>query len=532
MTRMLILAPFALASFTAGAATEGDWPSYNRDLASNRFSPLTSITKDNVRNLAQLCSYDTGDQTSFQTGPIVVDGKLIATTQFDIFALNPATCKVLWRQHEEYKPASPLNVNRGAAYLDGKLFRGTQDGRVIAYSAQDGKKLWETRIADPAKGETVPAAPIAANGMVHIGNAGGDNFGVKGRIYALDAATGTIAWEFFMVPRGDDKGYAGSAQMQPSAALKSWKNSANVPISGGATWTSYTLDSAAGLLYVPGGNPAPDFVPSLRGGDNLFTDSIVALDAKTGAYKAHYQLIKNDQHDYDASTAPLIVKTKAGKNIVAIAPKDGHLYGYDIASGKNLFKVETTTQKNTDATITASGTHVCPGTQGGSEWNGAAYDPQTNLLYVGAVDWCATLKASKEAAEATQPGKPFSGSPDKEHVFGQMDPPDTWAGWVTAVDADSGKVAWKHKALAPVMSGVTPTAGGIVFFGDMQGALKALDAQSGNVVWEHKLDGAAGGGIVTYDAGGKQFVAVASGMTSPIWPTPKVTAKIVVFGLQ
>jgi alcohol dehydrogenase (cytochrome c) len=243
-------------------------------------------------------------------------------------------------------------------------------------------------------------------------------------------------------------------------------------------------------------------------------------------------LIKNDTHDWDASTAPVIVKTKAGRNIVAIAPKDGHLYAYDIATGRNLYKTETTTIKNAEAPVTETGTHVCPGTQGGSEWNGAAYDPDTNMFYVGAVDWCATLKGSKVAAKQAQSGQPWSGSPDKEHVFGEMDPQTSWAGWITAIDADSGKIVWKHKAASPVMSGVTPTSGGIVFFGDMEGALKALDASSGNVLWEHKLDGAAGGGIITYNAGGKQFVAVASGMTSSIWPTPKTTAKIVVFGVQ
>jgi alcohol dehydrogenase (cytochrome c) len=526
---MLALVPL-VAAMTAASAND-DWPSYNRDLASNRFSPLTDIGKDNVGKLQQVCAYDTGDQTSFQTGPIVVDGKLFATTQFDIFALDPATCKLIWRQHEDYKPASPLLVNRGAAYLDGKLFRGTQDGRVIAYSAQDGKKLWETRIADPAQSETVPAAPIAANGLVYVGNAGGDNFGVKGRMYALDAASGKIVWEFFMVPRGTDRSYLSDGTSPAPPEQNTWKNPPDVPITGGATWTSYTLDSANDVLYVPGGNPAPDFVKSLRPGDNLYTDSIVALDAKTGTYKTHYQLVKNDFHDWDASTAPAIVKTKAGKTIVAIAPKDGYLHAFDIVSGKSLYKTPTTTIKNDTAPVTEKGTHVCPGTQGGSEWNGAAYDADTNLLYVGAVDWCATLKGSPAVVKKGAPGKPWSGEPDEKHEFGELDPQNTWAGWVTAVDADTGTIAWKYRADAPVMSGITPTAGGVVFFGDMEGALKALDAKSGGVLWEHQLDGAAGGGIITYGVNGKQLVAVASGMTSPIWPTPKTTAKIVVFGI-
>jgi len=169
-----------------------DWPSYNKTLTSERFSDLNQINTKNVAKLKVLCTYDTWRLTSFETGPIMVEGALIGTTEFDIFSIDPSTCAENWRTHEEY-PAYILPTNRGAAYLDGMLFRGTDDGRVLAYDFKTGKRLWETPIADPAKGESVPAAPIAWNGLVFIGNAGGDFKGGKGRMYALDAKTGKIA---------------------------------------------------------------------------------------------------------------------------------------------------------------------------------------------------------------------------------------------------------------------------------------------------------------------------------------------------
>jgi len=169
-----------------------DWPSYNKTLTSERFSDLSQINTKNVAKLKVLCTYDTWRLTSFETGPIMVEGALIGTTEFDIFSIDPSTCAENWRTHEEY-PGYILPTNRGAAYLDGRLFRGTDDGRVLAYDFKTGKRLWETPIADPAKGESVPAAPIAWNGLVFIGNAGGDFKGGKGRMYALDAKTGKIA---------------------------------------------------------------------------------------------------------------------------------------------------------------------------------------------------------------------------------------------------------------------------------------------------------------------------------------------------
>jgi alcohol dehydrogenase (cytochrome c) len=232
-----------------------DWPSYNKTLTSERFSDLSQINTKNVSKLKVLCTYDTWRLTAFETGLIMVDGALIGTTEFDIFSINPSTCAENWRSHEEY-PAYILPTNRGAAYLDGMLFRGTDDGRVLGYDFKTGKRLWETQIADPTKGESVPAAPIAWQGLVFIGNAGGDFKGGKGRVYALDAKTGKIVWEFYLVPKveGDPvRGPEGASPLDTST----WKNIPGAPISGGGAWTSTTLDPAMGSCMCPLGIPRP-----------------------------------------------------------------------------------------------------------------------------------------------------------------------------------------------------------------------------------------------------------------------------------
>ena len=193
---------FALSCTVAPVHAEianGDWASYNRTLTSERFSPLSAITPANVAALHRICTYDFGRYTNFQTGPIVVRGLLIATTDFDTVALDAGTCALIWRVAEEYKPG--WGANRGAAYLDGVVFRGVEDGRVLAYDAATGTQLWDRSIADPMLGELVTAAPIAWQGLVLIGTAGGDTKGVKGRMYALDAATGEVRWEFYLVPK-------------------------------------------------------------------------------------------------------------------------------------------------------------------------------------------------------------------------------------------------------------------------------------------------------------------------------------------
>jgi alcohol dehydrogenase (cytochrome c) len=511
-----------------------DWPSYNRTLTSERFSDLGQINTKNVPKLKVLCTYDTWRLTSFETGLIMVEGALIGTTEFDIFSINPSTCVENWRTHEEY-PAYILPTNRGAAYLDGMLFRGTQDGRVLAYDFKTGKRLWEATIGDANKGEDVPAAPIAWEGLVFVGNAGGDFKGGKGHMYALDAKTGKIVWQFFLVPKTEGdivRGPEGASPLDNST----WKNMPGAPISGGAAWTSTTLDPASGLLYVPVGNPAPDYDNSVRQGDNLFTGSVVVLDAKTGAYKNHFQLVPRDWHDWDVSNPPALINTLGGKRLMAVSPKDGHLYGFDLADNKLLYRTPVTRIENAEEPFAVDkDVHFCPGAGGGGEWNSPAYDPLTNLILAGDVDWCTTVKLQTREEIAADPlGQPWTGekSWNPFNEFGQFARADRfWGGWLHAVDADTGVWKWRLKSNYPIMSAVTPTAGGLVFFGDMGGNFYALDAATGQKLWGQKIGGAIAGGVITYTANGAQKVAVATGYVSPAVPAEIRRAKIAILGL-
>jgi len=390
-------------------------------------------------------------------------------------------------------------------------------------------------VANPVLGESTPSAPIAWNGMVFMGTAGGDNKGVKGRMYALDAASGRIIWEFYLVPKGEgdqERGPQGATPLD----MATWHNASGTPITGGGTWTSYTLDPATGLLYVPGGNPAPDFATGPREGENLYSGSMVVLDAKTGAYRSHYKLVPKDWHDWDVSSAPTLVTTRVGRRMMVTAPKDGHLYGFDMATQAMVYRTPVTRIENADAVFAVGqSVHFCPGSVGGAEWNGPAYDPRTNLVLIGEVEWCASVTLQDDAGIAKVGlGKPWSAmdTHNPYDTYGKNDPRGQWAGWVYAVDADSGTWRWRAKSNYPILGGMTPSAGGLVFFGDMGGNFYALNSATGERMWSGKMGGAIGGGVITYTAAGAQKVAVAVGFTSILWPTEVTTAKIVILGLK
>jgi len=523
----------ALMTVAAPGAAGDDWPSYNRTLSSDRYAPLSEINAHTVGKLKVLCTYDTRQYTSFESGLIMVNGALIGTTLTDIFSIDPATCAENWRTREDMPP-SILTAMRGAAYFDGMLFRGSPDGQVLAYDFETGKRIWRTTIADVRKGEFVAAAPIAWNGLVFIGDAGGDAKGGKGRMYALDAKSGKIVWEFFLVPRteGDPaRGPQGASPLDNST----WSNAPGFPISGGATWTSYTLDEKAGELYVPVGNPSPAYAVSVREGEDLYTDSVVVLDAMTGAYKRHFKLVPRDWHDWDVASAPALIHTQGGKTLLSAAPKDGHLYGIDLAAGALIYRTPVTRIENVDAPFASDkAVRFCPGATGGSEWNGPAYDPDTNLVITGEVDWCTTVKRQTDEQLMDAPaGASWFGNAMRNpfHLFGRQDQ-NFWGGWVYAVDADTGVPKWRVRSNYPIVGGVTPTAGGLVFVGDVGGNFYALDAASGEKLWGQKIGGGIGGGVIAYRADGGEKIAVTTGLTGVAWPTEVTTGKIVVLGLD
>ena len=501
------------------SAAPGDWMTFNRTLAGDRFSPLAEIDRSNVARLAVVCRYELPEGTALQTGPIVIAGAMYFTTDTISYAIDAGTCTERWRSVRHSPTPSRLAVNRGAAYLNGRLFRGTSDAHVIALDAANGHQLWDVTLGVAGRGVTVPMAPTAWNGLVFVGNAGGDLSGIIGHVYALDANDGHVVWKFDVVPAS-------------GPARATWPAADRYPISGGAFWTAFTLDEQNGVLYVSSGNPAPDYDIAVRAGENLYTNSLIALDAKSGRLLAYNQLVKHDFHDWDVDSPSPLVRTRGGREIAASANKDGLLSVVDRSRVRNgsmplVYQQPTTTRANVESPLSRDAkTRFCPGYLGGSEWNGAAFHPSLNALYVGAVDWCATVQLVPDTASVPPKGAGWFGAASQ-----RLDPADSAKGWVTAFDADNGTVRWKFATPRPVLAGVTPTAGGLVFAADLGGTLYAFDADNGTVLWRLTTGQSMGGGIVSYLAGGRQRIGVAAGMKSPIWPGGSAASQIVVYGL-
>ncbi len=409
-------------------------------------------------------------------------------------------------------------MNRGVAYADGKVFRGVDAGYVIAIDANTGQQLWQTKAADLSKGEALPAAPVVWNGLVFIGQAGGDNKGVRGRMMAFRQSDGKQMWNFEFVPltgRGADTWIGGSA---------------NNPRSGAATWTTYTIDADKGLLYVATGNAAPDFDAQVRPGANLYNSSVVILDAKTGAYKDHHQVSPADFHDWDLASAPVLIKTAEGKSLLVEGAKDGYLYAFDqSAHQKELYKTEVTTITNVNAPLSADRqTRFCPGKHGGVQQNGPAFYPAVNLLFVNAIDWYTSVKLAPRSDAPSPAGQQWTGA-IKTSLFGDDDPKTQWKGWLTAINADDGTVKWKYQSPTPLIAGVTTTASGLVITGDLNGDLLVFNAIDGQQLWKQNTGAPIGSGVVTYLANDKQYVAVAVGLTSQIFKTEGGNAKVMVY---
>jgi alcohol dehydrogenase (cytochrome c) len=484
----VFLAPAGIAH----ADAQAEWPSYNRSQNADRFSPLARITPKNAADLREVCEVSLGDPGALQSGPLMVGDTLFITTTHTVVAVNAADCSLRWRSVYEAQEDEIWPVNRGAAYMDGKLFRGTGDGRLLAIDAANGKEIWRVKIADPAIGEFLSGAPAAWNGLVYAGPSGGD-WGTQGRISAFDATTGKEVWRFNSIPLPGEPGY------------ETWHIPETAKHGGGGTWTSFTLDAAAGEFFAPVSNPAPAYRADTRPGENLYTDSMVVLDAKTGALKWYYQLDPNEGFDYDLAATPVLYTDKTGKRRVALGSKDGYLYILDRNTHKLISKTAITTIKNPPTQPTPAGVYACPGTDGGVEWNGPAYSSATNLVYVGSVDWCWYFFSGEARYTPTLSymgnGPAFKAGKNR-------------SGWVYGVNASTGKPVWRHHTESPVLSGVTPTAGGVVFSGESSGNLLVFDARSGALLKKQNLGGSLGGGVITYGVGAKQYVATTAGNVS------------------
>jgi len=489
------------------AAVNVDWPAYNNDSTSDRYVSLDTINTSNVSGLHTICTLNLGQQLNFQNGPIVVGGVLYVTTSNQTVAVNATTCSLIWTNtHTISKTLA--RTNRGAAYADGMLFRGFGDGHVIAINATTGATVWDQKVIASGSLEYISGAPVTWNTAVIVGTAGGES-GQACHVFALDHSTGAVTWTQQTVPN------VGS----PNA--KTWKGATH--IAGGATWSSFTIDPSTGKLYVPVGNPGPDFDDRDRLGRNLYTVAVMEFDLSTGAFDRAMQFDAQDVHDWDQAATPAVVMLSNGIKTELVAGKDGYLRSVAVKTFEQAWQTPITTIKNAAAPISPTGTHYCP--EGAVYWNGAAYSPATGLAYVNSADRCVTIE--REATPAPYvPGQPWLGSADG---YGQRDP--KVSGWLSAVNATTGAVAWTYHATLPLLAGVTPTAGGLVFTADLSGNVLAFNAASGALLATVSTGMPVGGGVISYAVNGVQYVAVAAGMASSSFGTGNPASAIVILGI-
>ena len=503
------------AQLLAAATDTANWLYATHDYSGGRYAPIRQITPANAHRLAPVCAFQFGDVSTFQTNPIIVDGVMIVTTSRVTAAIDARTCRSKWRHTWKPRAAPQWPQNRGVAVKDGLAVRGTLDGFLVALDLETGAEVWVRQVANSSEGATLTMPPMIYDDLVLVGPAGSEN-AVGGWIGAFRLTNGDPVWRFNVIPA---KGEPGS---------ETWRVPEGVVVGGGALWTPMSLDVNAGLLFAATTNPAPDLAGGVREGDNLYTNSIVALDVRTGRLVWYRQLVPHDTHDWDVTQAgPLFDATVGGvsRQLMATAGKDGLLRVLDRATHEVLFATPLTTRENVDAPITVAGTRACPGMLGGVEWNGPSYSPITRLLYTPAVDWCGSFKLDEELRHI--PGKLYLGG-DFE-----FDPPTAAKGWLTAVDALTGAVRWKYRSPRPMVAAVTSTAGGVVMTGELTGDFLVLDAATGNEVYRFNTGGPIGGGVATYSLGGTQYVAVTSGNPSPYWVGPNAGSPMIyVFALR
>jgi alcohol dehydrogenase (cytochrome c) len=472
------------------ASPGAQWLAYNNHLDGQRFSPLAEITPANAAQLGEVCRVQIDGPTSLHSDLIVVDGVIYTGTGRETVAIDATTCALIWRH--SYTPDDDRNSpsTRGVAVMNGRVFRGTSDDRLIALDAATGKLIWKTVIGAPGLGESSSAAPLAWGGVVYMGISGSE-LGARGRVMAFDAQTGRELWRFNTIPMGKEVG------------AETWQRAGTAKTGGGGVWGSMTLDVASGELFVPVGNPWPDIDKAYRPGANLFTDSIVVLDAHTGALKWWHQGTPEDWMDLDMVAPPVLYRIAGARDYLVFGGKDGYVTAIDRDTHQQLFRVPVTTIERMPKLPTKDGMRMCPGYAGGVEWNGPAFDRLNHSLVTGAVDACFIVKLGK--ADYTPGGMNFGGS---------VEPVGPTTGWITSIDNVTGAVRWKYHTDKPVVAGVTPTAGGVTFAGDLGGNLFVFDSKTGAVVNKVQTGGSLAGGLVTYERGGRQYVAFADGNVS------------------
>lgn len=496
------------------AKDKKNWLYASKDYTGQRYVELKQITPANAGQLRPVCLYRSATSGSTETNLLVYDGVMYFTIDENTVAIDAATCREKWTYTWEIKGRTLSKANRGVALKDGHLVRGTPDGFLIALNMADGSLIWQQKIADAETSQYLSMPPLIYQDMVIYGPAGAD-WGAKNWIAAYKLTTGEQVWRFNEIPDTNEPG------------ADSWKDEQSRQHGGGSLWTPLSLDAEAGIVYVPVGNPSPDFDKDVRAGNgDLYTNSAVALDVKTGRLLWYKQFVPDDDHDRDLSqVSPLFDATIAGKKhkLISVAGKDGLLRVLDRETHDQLYEVEITSRTDWNKSPTPDGVHSCPGLLGGLEWNGPAYSRATDTLYVATVDWCGTFRKGATPATFTQFSHYYNGSVTP-------DPRDQSRGWLMALDGATGKARWKEQWPTPLVAGITATEGGVLFTGDLNDNFLVIDAANGKTLYSFNTGGSIGGGVISYELKGKQYVATTSGVVSGFFGGNGPSA-VVVFAL-
>jgi alcohol dehydrogenase (cytochrome c) len=498
-----------------------NWLSYSGTYSSHRHSTLNQVTPANAKNLELKWVFQAASTQKFEATPLVVDGVMYLTQPpNDLVALDAKTGRIFWIYEHRPSPEARVccgAVNRGLAIHGDTLFMGTIDARLIAIDAKGGKPLWNIQIADPKLGYALALAPLVIKDKVIVGTAGGE-YGIRGFISAHNVRTGEELWRFYTIPGPGEPG-------NETWAGDSWK------YGGASIWVTGSYDPELNLTYWGVGNPGPDWNIDSRKGDNLYSDSVVALDADTGKLKWYFQFTPHDAWDYDSVQIPVLVDMDwqgRARKLMLWANRNGFFYVLDRVTGEFLLGRPFVKQtwaigldekgrpiKAPNMEPSPEGTKVYPGVQGGTNWYSPSYSPRTGLFYIPA--WVDYYSNFVKLPVKYEPGRLYLGGNPKSPVPSvRRGPIRTWTeadgrGAVLAIDPRTGDRKWEFKMTDVTDSGVLTTASDLLFTGGREGYFYALNARTGQVLWNASLGGQIAAGPITYGLNGKQYISIAAG---------------------
>ena len=502
-----------------------NWPSYNGDYTGRRFTGLTQVTPANASQLQAQWVFHSRNAGILEATPVVVDGVMYMTASNDAYAIDAATGKMLWHYIRPVTQGliddASGHINRGVAILGMRLYIQTDNAHLLCLDARSGNLLWDVAYAPGNKNYGATSAPLVVKDKVLVGTSGGDD-GVRGFVAAFDAKTGKEVWRFWTIPAPGDPG------------SETWPKGAIYQHGGGTTWMPGTYDPELNTIYWGTSNPSPDFDGSVREGDNLYTNCVLALDPDTGNLKWHFQFTPHDVNDYDATETPVLINTTfkgRQRKLLIEANRNGFLYILDRESGKFLQATPFTQTQNwakgidakgrpirTDLMPSTEGTRMCPSYSGGTNWYSPTYSERTRIFYFMSLDDCSVFKAKTEDFKE---GKAYY-STGAAHL-----PTEHNKKYLNAYDLAKDKFIWRYAQIGDTHSfaGAMSTVTGLVVFGNDAEEFEVVDSISGKSLWHFNLGQGVHASPMSYGVDGRQYFAIAAGNDLFTFALPKSAAR-------